>query len=99
MAHVHEKIDFTADVFIVYNNKVLLRQHDKYKVWLAVGGHIELDEDPTQAALREVKEEVGLDVELWIDHSTPIAADDRIKSLTPPAYMNRHHVPPTHEHI
>ena len=62
MPHLHEKIDFTAEVFIVYQNKVLLRKHDKYKMWLSVGGHIELDEEPNQAAVREVKEEAGLDV-------------------------------------
>lgn len=54
MAHIHEKIDFTVEVFVVFQNKVLLRKHDKYKIWLSVGGHIELDEDPNQAALREV---------------------------------------------
>ncbi len=62
MPHIHEKIDFTVEVFIVYDNKVLLRKHDKYKKWLSIGGHIELDEDPNQAAIREVKEEVGLDI-------------------------------------
>ena len=51
MPHIHEKIDFDSDVFIVHDNKVLLRKHDKYKMWLAVGGHIELDEDPNQAAV------------------------------------------------
>jgi 8-oxo-dGTP pyrophosphatase MutT (NUDIX family) len=59
MAHIHEKIDFTVDVFVVYRNKVLLRMHEKYHQWLAVGGHVELDEDPNQAALREVLEELG----------------------------------------
>ena len=59
MAHIHEKIYFTVEVFVVYGNKVLLRKHDKYGIWLSVGGHIELDEDPNQAALREVREEVG----------------------------------------
>jgi ADP-ribose pyrophosphatase YjhB (NUDIX family) len=65
MSHIHEKIDFTVGVFVVYKDKVLLRKHDKYNLWLCVGGHIELDEDPNEAALREVKEEVGLDVTLW----------------------------------
>ena len=65
MPHIHEKVDFTVEVFIVHNGKVLLRKHDKYKIWLSVGGHIELDEDPNQAAIREVKEEVGLDVKLF----------------------------------
>ena len=31
---------------------------------LPLGGHIELHEDPEQAALREAKEESGLEVEL-----------------------------------
>ncbi len=35
--------------------KVQLRKHDKYNIWLSVGGHIEPDEDPNQAAIREVK--------------------------------------------
>lgn len=52
MPHIHEKIDFTAEVFVVYKNKVLLRLHDKYKIWLSVGGHIELHEEPNQAAVR-----------------------------------------------
>ncbi len=62
MPHIHEKIDFTAEVFIVHKDRVLLRMHDKFKIWLSVGGHVELDEDPIEAAVREVKEEVGLDV-------------------------------------
>jgi 8-oxo-dGTP pyrophosphatase MutT (NUDIX family) len=64
LPHIHEKIDFCAEAFIVYQNKVLLRVHDKYGFWLSIGGHVELDEDPTQAVIREVKEEVGLEVEL-----------------------------------
>jgi len=64
MPHIHDKIDFTVEVFVVYNKKVLLRKHDKYKKWLSVGGHIELDENPNEAAIREVKEEVGIEVEL-----------------------------------
>ena len=55
MPHIHEKIDFAVEVFVVHKNKVLLRKHDKYKTWLGVGGHIELDEDPNQVAIREVK--------------------------------------------
>ena len=65
--HIHEKVDLTAEVFVVYRDKVLLRMHDKYHFWMSVGGHIEIDEDPNQAAVREVKEEVGLDVILWAE--------------------------------
>ena len=57
MAHIHELIDWTAGVYIVHNNKVLIRLHEKYHMWVHVGGHVELDEDPVQAAIRECKEE------------------------------------------
>src|SRR5262249_52059212 len=83
MAHIHEKIDFTSEVFIVHDNKVLLRFHDKYDIWLSVGGHIEQDEDPNEAAVREVKEEVGLDIELW-DGSRLFDTVDSNQQLIPP---------------
>ena len=99
MAHIHEKIDYTTDVFIVYKNKVLLRMHEKYNIWLVPGGHIELDEDPNEAALREVKEETGLNVVLWKENKSPVKDDGRVKILIPPVCMNRHRVGDTHEHI
>jgi 8-oxo-dGTP pyrophosphatase MutT (NUDIX family) len=103
MAHVHEKIDFTVGVFVVYKDTVLIRKHDKYHIWIAVGGHVDLDEDPTQAAVREVKEEVGLDVELWQGNKlrNPLPGDPpwNHKELIPPVGLNRHNVSPTHEHV
>lgn len=98
MPHLHEKIDFTASAYIVHNNTVLLRKHDKYKVWLDVGGHIELDEDPNQAVIREVKEEVGLDVTLVGKTRTFDDADGEIE-LVAPRFLNRHRAGSQHEHI
>lgn len=98
MPHIHEMIDFTAEVFIVFENKVLLRKHDKYHMWMSVGGHIELNEDPNEAALREVKEEVGLDVELFGTVSQCYGGKE-YRELIPPISMNRHRISPTHEHI
>lgn len=97
MPHIHEKIDFATDVFVVNGDAVLLRMHDKYGKWLAPGGHIELDEDPTQAAVREVKEEVGLDVEL-AGEAAP-AMDETDQELLAPRFLNRHRINGTHEHI
>lgn len=102
MPHIHNEsgqVDHTVEVFVVYDDKVLLRKHDKYKIWLSVGGHIELDEDPNQAALREVKEEVGLDVVLY--SARPIAQFDEpnYKELIPPVSLNRHNISQTHEHV
>ena len=99
MPHIHDKIDFTIEVFIVYQNKVLLRIHDKLKKWLSVGGHIELDEDPINAAIREVKEEVGLDIEI-IDKETPtFDLDIEYKELIAPRFLNRHRINENHEHV
>ncbi len=99
MPHVHEKIDFTSEVFIVHKNKVLLRKHDKYNLWLGVGGHIELDEDPVQAAIREVKEEVGLDVKIYTSNPEILSKKEGYLELIPPEFLNRHRINTTHEHI
>ena len=99
MPHIHEQIDFTVEVFVVYANRVLLRKHDKYKLWLSVGGHVELDEDPNQAAVREVKEEVGLDVTLARDLLVKTEDNDTYRELIPPKFLNRHTINEGHEHV
>jgi ADP-ribose pyrophosphatase YjhB (NUDIX family) len=97
MPHIHEKIDYSVDVYIVNGDAVLLRMHDKYHKWLAPGGHIELHEDPTEAAVREVREEVGLNVELIGEAAPGFEEGDR--ELLTPRFMNRHPISDTHEHI
>ncbi len=101
MPHIHEKIDFTVDVLIVYENKVLIRKHEKYDKWLAVGGHIELDETPDQAALREVQEEVGLKIKLIPSRKMPIYnnPESEYEELVPPWYANIHRINDSHKHI
>ena len=64
MPHIHEKNDFTVAIFVVHEGRVLVIHHRKLEKWLPLGGHIELDEDPEMAAIREAREESGLDVEL-----------------------------------
>lgn len=58
---------FTATVYIISKIdgeiKILLHRHKKLNMWLGIGGHLEKDEDPVEAAIREVKEETGLDIE------------------------------------
>ena len=99
MPHIHEKIDFVADVFVVFEDKVLIRKHDKYDRWLPVGGHIELDEDPNQAAIREVKEEAGLDVDLAGELKKFKNKDHNYKELLPSRYMHIHEIDSVHKHI
>jgi len=99
MPHIHNKIDFVVDVYVVFKNKVLLRKHDKYKIWLVPGGHIELDEDPVHAAAREVKEEVGLDVEIVGNPIANYTGEQVNKELIPPKFLNMHRINNSHEHI
>lgn len=97
MAHIHEKIDFTVAIFVVHNAKVLVIHHRKLDRWLPLGGHIELDEDPEQAALRETLEESGLDVELVGDR--PPTTEPGTRALIAPRFLDIHRINPTHEHI
>lgn len=53
---------FTASLFIVDGGgRLLLHHHRRLARWLQMGGHIELDEEPAAAALREGREESGLE--------------------------------------
>ena len=65
---------FTATGFVVHNDATLLHWHPKVKMWLPPGGHIEANEDPVQAVLREVEEETGVKAEV-VPTGTPIDLD------------------------
>jgi len=97
MAHIHEKIDFTVAIFIVQAGKVLLVHHRKLNKWLPLGGHIELDEDPEQAALREAREESGFEVELLGER--PPTTEPGTRALIAPRFLDIHRISATHEHI
>lgn len=97
MPHINKHLDFTVEVFVVFDGKVLLRKHDKYGIWLAVGGHIERDEDPSEAAIREVREEVGLTIELM--DVREYKGDEKVTELVVPISVNRHRISETHEHV
>jgi len=97
MAHIHELIDFTVGVFIVHDDKVLLINHKKLNKWLAIGGHIELNEDPDEALLREVKEECGLEIKIW--NNKPDIESEGTKSLYTPSYLNIHKISGIHRHV
>jgi 8-oxo-dGTP pyrophosphatase MutT (NUDIX family) len=97
MAHIHEKIDFTVAIFVVHDDKVLVVHHRKLDKWLPLGGHIELDEDPEQAALREAKEESGLDVALIGER--PPTTGPGTRALIAPRFLDIHRINESHEHI
>lgn len=52
---------FTASCYIVdADGRLLLHHHRRLNRWLQMGGHVEADESPDLAALREGREESGL---------------------------------------
>lgn len=97
MAHIHEKIDFTAAIFVVSDHKVLVIHHRRLGKWLPLGGHIELDEDPEIAAIREAREESGLEVELLGER--PPTTGPGTRALIAPRFLDIHRISDTHEHI
>ncbi len=97
MAHIHEKIDFTVAIFVVRDAKVLIILHRKLGKWLPLGGHVELDEEPETAALREAREESGLEVELLGER--PPTTEPGTRALIAPRFLDIHRISDTHEHI
>lgn len=97
MPHLFYDLDFTVSVFVVHEGKVLLVDHKKLGRWLPVGGHIDLGEDPEQAAYREVAEESGLEIELCGER--PPTTFPGTKVLVAPTYLDVHDIQGDHRHI
>ena len=55
---------FVATIYAVHDGAVALHEHDKLEMWLPAGGHLDRDELPHEAALRETEEELGFAVDL-----------------------------------
>jgi 8-oxo-dGTP pyrophosphatase MutT (NUDIX family) len=97
MPHIHYAIDFTVAIFVVHEGKVLLVHHRKLGKWLPLGGHIELNEDPEQAALREAREESGFEVELLGERAP--TTEQGTRALVTPRFLDIHRINDVHEHI
>jgi ADP-ribose pyrophosphatase YjhB (NUDIX family) len=88
---------FTATTLIVHQNKVLLHLHKKLNIWIPVGGHIDRDELPQETALREIKEESGLEVKLY-NPDKQIEMGD-VRQLIRPMYILLENINQFHQHI
>lgn len=58
------KREFLSTVYIVEKGKVLLTFNKTIKKFIPIGGHIDEDELPCEAVIREAKEESGFDIQL-----------------------------------
>ena len=87
--------DFVATVFVVNGGKILMIHHKKLGMWLPPGGHIDENELPTECAIREAKEETGLDVEIVGEEER----HERVRILAHPRIVQLENVGPGHQHI
>ena len=103
MLHKTRKpFQFTAAGYIVSNGEVLLVAHKQLRKLLPPGGHLKQDtngmftESPEEAAIREIKEETGLDIEIigkkYASHSSSE------EMLFIPKSMHIHSIDEKHDH-
>jgi len=100
---------FTATAFIVDSgNRTLLLWHKRLQRWMPPGGHVDPDESPEETALRECKEETGLDVEILGEPQADLFPDDPSEGrmLKKPFAMLLENIPasvernePEHQHM
>ena len=94
---------FTATAYVIDNQKVLLIHHKKLRKWLPPGGHLDPNELPSVAAVREVFEETGFEVELLPQENVWIERWNA--SSFPRPYMclleeiPEHNGHPAHQHV
>lgn len=97
------KRQFTATAYVIDNQSVLLIHHKKMNKWLPPGGHMDPNEIPHEAALRETFEETGLHVELIPQENIHIDCYNA-KSFPRPWMCLLEEIPtygaePAHQHI
>jgi 8-oxo-dGTP pyrophosphatase MutT (NUDIX family) len=93
---------FTATTYVVNDGATLLHRHPGLDMWLPPGGHVDRDELPHETALREPREETGLDVDLVAERDD--IASETVEPLPKPRHVqladvNIHGDTVGHQHV
>ena len=92
---------FSATCYVVRvvggEPKVLLHLHKKHNNWYGLGGHVESDEDPVAAAIREAKEEAGINVTIL--PSKKLHHFKHADEVSPPLFIFDQEIDGAHRHI
>ena len=89
------ELDFTASAYIIKDGEILFMDHSKLGKFLQPGGHIEGNETPAEAAVREAREETGLEIEI---ENFKENISDREEDLQNPFNVNIHRIREGHFH-
>jgi 8-oxo-dGTP pyrophosphatase MutT (NUDIX family) len=93
---------FTASVYVVNDGATALHHHRRLGMRLPPGGHVDRDELPHEAGLREVREETGLEATLLGE--TPDFASETSRPIPRPRHLmladvNRYDGRVGHQHV
>ncbi|MDR2576974.1 MAG: NUDIX domain-containing protein [Puniceicoccales bacterium] len=87
-----------AYVYDPKRQRILLLKHRQLDIWVEPGGHVDANERPDDAAVREVLEETGIIVRL-VSAPAPNFPAGVEKMLVQPLGIRAMSVGPQHEHV
>ncbi|MGH8904070.1 MAG: NUDIX hydrolase [Egibacteraceae bacterium] len=87
----------TASVYVVAagrnGRRLALIRHPRFGRWMVPGGHVEPDENPAQTAVREVREEAGLEIQLLPPAAAPLPAEVTDPAVPLPYWIVEERIP------
>ncbi len=99
------RYEYAVNVFVFNSDytSLLFIRRDKPPFagqFLPPGGHVELGENPLEAAVREVREETGLEIEVMdFRPGSPIVLDSRTIRMPEPIRVQMEYIDRHHKHV